>query len=41
MKILAEAGGGGRQPEFMSTHPDPGNRVAAIQAAIEKYKNAR
>ena len=34
MEILGEAGGGARQPEFMSTHPDPGNRVARIEAAI-------
>lgn len=40
MRVLEEAsGGGGRQPEFMSTHPDPGNRVAQIQAAIREYKN--
>jgi predicted Zn-dependent protease len=36
MKILARAGGGGRQPEFMSSHPDPGNREAVIRAAIER-----
>jgi predicted Zn-dependent protease len=34
MEILAAAGGGG-QPEFFSTHPNPENRVAQIQAAIE------
>src|SRR5512138_850539 len=27
MRILAESGGGARQPEFLSTHPDPGNRL--------------
>jgi beta-barrel assembly-enhancing protease len=34
MEILAAAGGGGGQPEFFSTHPNPENRVAEIQAAI-------
>lgn len=33
MKILAKAGGG-RQAEFFSTHPNPGNRTARIDAAI-------
>ncbi|MFN7961163.1 MAG: M48 family metalloprotease [Thermoanaerobaculia bacterium] len=37
MDILREATGGGqRQPEFMSTHPDPGNRQELIEATIEK-----
>lgn len=36
MKILAGSGKGGRQPEFMSTHPDPGNREQQIQAEIQK-----
>lgn len=36
MEILARAGGGGRAPEFLSTHPDPGNRDAVIRAEIEK-----
>lgn len=35
MKILAEAGGGGRQPEFFSTHPNPENRIEMIQRAIQ------
>lgn len=34
MEILAAAGGGGRQPEFLSTHPDPGNRRQSIERAI-------
>jgi predicted Zn-dependent protease len=34
MRILEQASGGSRQPEFMSTHPDPGNRVREIQNAI-------
>lgn len=36
MEILAEASGGGGSPEFLSTHPDPGNRVATIEAEIEE-----
>lgn len=36
MQILAEAGGGARQPEFFSTHPNPENRVAQIEAAIHE-----
>ena len=40
MKILEEASGGHRQSEFMSTHPNPGNREQMIQTAIEKmYPN--
>lgn len=35
MKILEEASGGSRQPEFSSTHPSPENRMQAIQAAID------
>jgi predicted Zn-dependent protease len=35
MEALAEASSGNRQPEFMSTHPDPGNRILEIQKAIE------
>ena len=33
MKVLGEAGGAG-PPEFMSTHPDPGNRAGRIEEAI-------
>ena len=36
MNILERASGGGGQPEFMSTHPDPGNRREVIQAAIHR-----
>lgn len=40
MEILKAAGGGGRQPEFMSTHPNPDNRIGKIQDAIKKtYPN--
>jgi len=35
MRILAESSGPDRQPEFLSSHPDPGNRHALIQHAIE------
>lgn len=31
-KIQAESEAGGRPPEFLSTHPDPGNRVNDIKA---------
>ncbi len=34
MQILESTGGGQGQPEFMSTHPDPGNRIQRIQEAI-------
>ncbi len=38
MRILKEASGGGqRQPEFFSTHPDPENRIDKIEAAISRY----
>jgi predicted Zn-dependent protease len=36
MKILEQSAGGGRQPEFFSTHPNPGNRIATIQAEIQQ-----
>ncbi len=35
MQVLAKAGGGA-QPEFFSTHPNPENRVAKIQQAIQE-----
>ena len=34
MEILNEASGGARPPEFLSTHPNPGNRIAEIENAI-------
>lgn len=37
MEILAEASSGNQQPEFFSTHPNPGNRVAQIEALIADY----
>lgn len=36
MEILREASGGGSQPEFLSTHPDPGNRIERIRAIIDQ-----
>ncbi len=39
MNILAEAGGAS-PPEFFSTHPNPENRIEAIQEAIQtEYLN--
>lgn len=35
MEILRDAGGGGRQPEFFSTHPNPENRIEQIEQAID------
>jgi beta-barrel assembly-enhancing protease len=37
MKILEEASGGARQPEFMSSHPNPGNRIEHIQQTIDEF----
>jgi predicted Zn-dependent protease len=34
MKILAESGGPGGQPEFFSTHPNPDNRIERILEVI-------
>ncbi len=36
MRILKDASGPARQPEFLSTHPDPGNREQAIEAEIAR-----
>jgi beta-barrel assembly-enhancing protease len=35
MQILEAASEGNRPPEFFSTHPDPGNRIARIQEDIQ------
>ena len=32
---LSESGGGGRLPEWLSTHPDPGNRIKHIDAMLD------
>lgn len=31
MEILKQIGAGGAEPEFLQTHPDPGNRIEAIE----------
>lgn len=36
MRILAESRSGSPQPEFLSTHPDPGNRTQRIEDEIAK-----
>ncbi|MBC8103560.1 MAG: M48 family metallopeptidase [Cytophagales bacterium] len=36
MEVLKASGGGGRQPEFFSSHPNPENRIQRIQEAIKK-----
>lgn len=41
MEILAKAASGNRQPEFLSTHPNPENRVEKIREAIELYRKGK
>jgi predicted Zn-dependent protease len=36
MHILADASRGGRQPEILSTHPYPEDRIAAIEKYLGK-----
>ncbi|WP_114781330.1 M48 family metalloprotease [Botryobacter ruber] len=36
MRILEQASGGARGPEFAQTHPNPGNRIAEIEQAIQQ-----
>jgi beta-barrel assembly-enhancing protease len=36
MAILARSGGGSPTPQFLSSHPDPGNRQETIREAIAK-----
>jgi predicted Zn-dependent protease len=36
MEVLASTSSGARQPEMLSTHPNPGNRADRIQAEIAK-----
>jgi predicted Zn-dependent protease len=38
MEILNEAGGKNRQPEFLSSHPNPENRIQKIKEYIQQYK---
>lgn len=41
MEVLRDAsGGGGSQPEFMSTHPAPANRMEVIRAEIARLRAA-
>jgi predicted Zn-dependent protease len=35
MQVLEAASGGSSQPEFVSTHPSPENRIAQIEQAIQ------
>jgi beta-barrel assembly-enhancing protease len=37
MKVLAESSKGGRPPEFLATHPDPGNRIEAIERWLREH----
>jgi predicted Zn-dependent protease len=32
------ASGGGRTPQILSTHPDPQNRIAALQARVAELQ---
>lgn len=38
MQILEKASGDQRQPEFLSTHPSPGNRIEEIKKYIQEYR---
>jgi predicted Zn-dependent protease len=40
MEVLKKAAGGRAPPEFLSTHPDPDNRVERIKEAIRKVETA-
>ncbi len=37
MTILKEVGAGGGEPEFLQTHPDPGNRIEAIETWLTDH----
>ncbi|MDX1994011.1 MAG: M48 family metallopeptidase [bacterium] len=41
MRVLEAAGGGGGQPEFFSTHPNPQNRIRQIEEAIANSESCR
>ena len=36
MQMLDRQAGGGRQPDFLSTHPNPGNRIEELQKDIRQ-----
>jgi len=38
MKVLEQASGGQSPPEFLSTHPNPGNRLERLRELIAKYE---
>jgi predicted Zn-dependent protease len=38
MKILANAASGNRQPEMLSTHPNPENRAEKIRELIAQHR---
>jgi predicted Zn-dependent protease len=40
MEVLKKAAGGRAPPEFLSTHPDPDNRVERIKEAIRKAQQS-
>ncbi|HEV2293581.1 MAG TPA: M48 family metallopeptidase [Tepidisphaeraceae bacterium] len=39
MRILGEASKGGKQPEFLSSHPHPETRIATIKGFLQKNKD--
>lgn len=41
MQVLQDASGGSSQPEFMSTHPNPENRIARIEEAIKTLDSCK
>ena len=41
MQILKDSAGSGGQPEILSTHPDPGNRMESIRAEIERLRKEK
>ncbi|MBE2216974.1 MAG: M48 family metalloprotease [Ignavibacteria bacterium] len=41
MRILKEASGGGNQPEFISTHPSPDNRIEKLKEVIAKHRSKK